>query len=276
VSVALTARRRIPATTSIFAIRQDGPFWYSLRGGSLNLETNHRVERWSSHLMLGGTVSRVRSPGDDTPPGSKRWLAFSEIGLSGSRFTQGRRTTGSLSLQLAAGERDVADIRRFIATGTITSTQIPFALTAQFGTSASDAITEQFTLGGTPPTMLPSGVLSQFIPQPALSPFFVGKHLETYKLSVPFGGARLYGWAGRVYPDRAAPRFERVVGAEWSASFVTVPVLGTPAARLTVGAGRWMNRRDVLRQVPFDPAIYVSPSGQVQFYITTQFGDWAR
>ena len=92
---------------------------------------------------------------------------------------------------------------------------------------------------------------------------------------MPFGVTRLYGWAGRAHNEGDGAPLERVLGLESSWSFVTVPVLGTPAARVTVGAGRWMNRRDVLLQ---DPAgrVFVTPSGKIQVYLTTQFGDWAR
>jgi hypothetical protein len=200
---------------------------------------------------------------------------YYEDALSVSRFRRGRRTTGTVSLHFANGSRDHLGIYRYIGTGTVSSTEIPFAFTAQVGLVHTQAPLEKFVIGGAPPLMVPTGVLSQFIAQPALSPFFTGQHLETYRLAVPFGGARLYGWAGRAY-DGAGPRFERVLGAEWSTSIVAIPVLGTPAARATIGAGRWMNRRDVLRQNPLDPSVFITPSGKIQFYITTQFGDWSR
>ena len=275
-SLAATWRRRLPTTASLFAIRQDGPFWYDLRGGSLSFDKAFRVERWSTRSVIGGSWSRVQSPVEPSAAGAARWLAFTELGWSASRFRNGRRTTGSLSIHSAAGERDRTDIRRFIATGSITSTEIPFAFTAQAGMSHTDALSERFTLGGTPPLMLPAGVLSQFVAQPALSPFFVGERLETYKLSVPFGMARVYGWAGRAYDDTNQSPLERVLGVEGSASFAAIPVLGTPAARITVGAGRWMNHRTVLRGSPLDSRVYIVPGGKVQFYVTTQFGDWAR
>jgi hypothetical protein len=275
-SLAITQRNRLPLTLAAFAIRQDGPFWYSLRGGSLSSEWAVRHERWSTRLLAGATWSRAKSPGEDTPPGSKRSLGYLEYALSASRFRGGRRTTGSLAVHVADGKRERDRIQRIIATGAVSSTEIPLAFTAQIGVSETSAPTEQFTIGGNPPTMLPPGVLSQFIAQPALSPFFSGEHLETYRLSVPFGALRLYGWAGRAFPDGQAPPFERVIGLEGSASIVAIPVLGTPAARLTAGVGRWMNHRDLLRQNPLDPAVLVTPGGSVQFYVTTQFGDWAR
>jgi hypothetical protein len=275
-SLAIASRRRIPTTLSLFALRQDGPFWYDLRGGSLSFDKAFRVERWSTRTAIGGSWSRVESPVEPSAAAAERWLAFTELGWTASRFRNGRRTTGAFSIHSAAGQRDRNDIRRFIATGSISSAEIPFTFTAQAGLSLSDALSERFTLGGTPPLMLPAGVLSQFVAQPGLSPFFVGERLETYKLSVPFGLARIYGWAGRAYDDADLSPLERILGIEGSASFAAIPVLGTPAARITVGAGRWMNHRMVLRGNPLDSRVYIAPSGKIQFYVTTQFGDWTR
>lgn len=276
VSVAMTARRRVLTTTSLFAVQRDGPFFRRLIGGSANLESAHRVERWSTRAMLGGTMGSAEGP--TTDPAFKReqrWLAFGELNASANRFRGARRTTAAASLHLTSGDYDGKGVRRFIAAGSVTSTEIPFSFTAQIGAAETDAATERFTIGGTPPSMVPAGVLSNYIAQPALSPFFTGKLLETYRLSVPFGVTRLYGWAGRAHNEGDGAPLERVLGLESSWSFVTVPVLGTPAARVTVGAGRWMNRRDVLLQ---DPAgrVFVTPSGKIQVYLTTQFGDWAR
>ena len=276
VSLSVTARRRLQATTSLFAIQRDGPFFYRLNGAALILESQHRLERRSTRALLGGTFSSADGPRID--PGFKsdlRWLAFSEIGASASRFRAGRRTTASVSVHAAIGTAEPDQVRRFIATGSVVSTELPFAFTAQVGAVEASNPDEQFTIGGTPPSMIPPAVMAQLIAQPALSPFFVGKRLETYRLSVPFGLARLYGWAGRAHaPGDSAP-LERVLGIEGTASIVAIPVLGTPAARVTIGAGRWMNRREVVLQ---DPAgrVFVAPSGNLQFYLTTQFGDWAR
>jgi hypothetical protein len=275
-SLSVTARRRVPIVASMFGVHQDGPFSYSLKGGSLSAGMDHRVERWSGRMMAGGTWSAVRGAQNENALVEDRWLAFGEVGLTASRFRAGRRTTSALTLHAASGMRDVDEVRRVIATGTISSTEIPFAFTAQLGISESKASAERFTIGGTPPMMLPTGILSQFIAQPALSPFFTGEHLETYRLSIPFGGARLYGWAGRAFNDGESLPLERVIGAEWSSSLVAIPVLGTPAARAMVGVGRWMNGRDVLRQNPVPSAVFITPGGKIQFYITTQFGDWSR
>ena len=272
-TVAMTARRRLPTTLSLFGVMQPGPFGYDLRGGSMTTEATHRVERWSSRSMVGGSWARASNPGESR---TARWLAVTEQSLSATRFRNGRRTTGSVSLHYAWGERGRNDIRRFIGTGNVSSTEIPIALSAQLGFSESAAVSERFVIGGNPPLMLPTGVLSQFVAQPALSPFFVGTHLESFRASVPFGPARVYGWAGRAYDGGSRPPFEQVLGIEGSASIVAIPVLGTPAARITVGAGRWMNHRIALRQNPLDPAGYTSPSGRIQLYVTTQFGDWTR
>jgi hypothetical protein len=224
--------------------------------------------------MLGGTSSRATSP--EEIDDASRTLFFQEVSASATRHRAGRRTTGQLSMHAAMGERAEEGVGRFIASAGITSTELPFAFTAQYGRVSSGPLSERFSIGGNPPTMLPAGVLSQFITQPGLPAFFVGERLETYRLAVPFAGARLYGWAGRAYDDGPAPPLERVVGAEWSASIAAISALGTPAARATIGVGHWIDRRVLTRQVPLDPAVYIAPTGDYRFYITTQFGDWSR
>src|SRR5205085_970850 len=135
-------------------------------------------ERSSLRVLAGATWSRAKTPGDAAPAGSSRWLYYIDEAFSVSRFRDGRRTTASLSLQSADGKLGRIRIQRFMATGTVSSTEIPFAFSAQHGLAATDASTERFTIGGNPPTMLPTGVLSQFIAQPALSPFFTGERLQ--------------------------------------------------------------------------------------------------
>ena len=269
-TIAIT-QRRLSMTLSGFAVRQPGPFWYELGGGALHSEGIMRRERTSLRGLVGVTWSAARSPGED----GNRFLYYLDESFSASRFRSGRRTTATVGANLTMGERAGIHVDRNVITGAISSTEIPFALTAQWGYTTSGPVTEHFVLGGNPPTMLPTGVVSQFIAQPALSPFFVGKRLETYRFSIPFAGVRLYGWAGRAYTGEA-PRLEQVLGAEYTASIVAIPVLGTPAARVLIGAGRWMNHHTVLRQDSFDSPAYVAPGGNIQFYITTQFGDWTR
>lgn len=274
--VTLTSRTRVPSVISAFALRQDGPFRHTLSGGAASIDLlTYRFTRLSSRLAVGGTWASAAIPLAGMPPQSGRWLQVADFSGSVSRYRDGRRTTAALVLHSANGRRDDASISRFIATWGVSSTEIPFTFTAQLGRSRSAWELERFTLGGNPPLLAPPGVLAQYIAQPALPPFFVGEKLETYRLSVPFVGARAYAWAGRAF-DGPAPQFERVLGAEWTGSIVAIPALGTPAARATVGVGRWMDHRFVLRQMTPDPAVYGTPRGKVQFYFTTQFGDWAR
>lgn len=269
VTLSLTRRGRSAITASGFSLRQDGPFEFDLRGAAVSLDYAVRRERSSIRAIVGGSWARSTTPVD-----ADRWQRFIEETISFSRFRNGRRTTLQIFGHSSIGRLDDARIDRFIVGGGISSTEIPFSFTAQFG-DAPRSTPEPFVIGGSPPTLAPPGVLSQYIPQPALSPFFVGPAFQTLRLAIPFGGLRLYDWLGRAYTG-SAPRFEQVVGAEWTMSVVAIPVLGTPAARVIIGAGRWMNRRDVLRQTPASPAVYITPGGKTQFYITTQFGDWAR
>jgi Tol biopolymer transport system component len=271
ITASLTSRRVTPVTLSVFALRQDGPLQYTLRGGAAAGEFTRRVERFSYRVFNEGSVSLWQE--DPLVPQAMRWLWSGGGTVSRSRFNNGRRTTGQLSLRGTYGRRDDSPIGSLIGVATVASTEVPITATAQFGVTDRGS-PEPFVIGGNPPTLAPPGVLVNAIAQPALSPFFIGEKLETYRVAVPFFGARLYGWAGRAFTN-VTPPLERVVGAEWTGSIEAIPVLGTPAARATIGIGRWMNRREVLQNPP-SPRLLVAPKGNIQFYITTQFGDWTR
>lgn len=275
-AVSLTRRSRVSQNVAAFALRHGGPLAQSTRGGSAWLELPYRVERFSLRATAGATWSRARGDEQQSPAGHARWFGFAEGSASMTRFREGKRTTGQLTLHGAEGRRGDSRIGRVLGTGSLTSTEIPLSFTAQFGIVATTAAPERFIIGGSPPTLAPPAVFAQHIVQPALPPVFDGKRLETYRLSAPFGAARLYAWLGRAYDDGQPPPFERVIGVEWSASIAPIAVLGTPAARATIGAGRWLNRRDAFWQAPGDPAIRIAPKPPLQFYLTTQFGDWAR
>jgi hypothetical protein len=103
-------------------------------------------------------------------------------------------------------------------------------------------------------------VLAQLVAMPGLASVAVGKQVETYRLSIPVAGARLYSWLGRAYAG-PAPRFETVNGIEWSESIARVSLLGTPAGRIIGGIGRTGDLR---------------ADGHYQLYVITQFGDWPR
>jgi hypothetical protein len=273
VLVSLTNRTRVPTVASLFSVRQDGPFWYSMRGAAAAMELARRTELRGQRATFGASWSMVRSPSEN--PDATRFLLFSDLATSATRFRSGRRTTGTLGLHYAVGKRGSESIDRILGTASVTSSEARFSFVAQLGMTAQGS-PEPFVIGGSPPTMMPTGVLSQHIAQPALSPFFVGRRLETFRLSVPLAGAQVYGWMGRAYDATQGAPFERVLGAERLVSIAGIPILGTPAARATVGVGRWMNQRPLLRLNPGNPAAVVAPTGKFQLYITTQFGEWVR
>jgi hypothetical protein len=106
VAISLTRRSLVSQNISAFALRQDGPFWQSTRGGAAWLDFAHRVERFSFRALTGATWSRARGVEHASAAGDARWFGFSEGTLSITRFKQGKRTSGQLTLHGAHGKRD--------------------------------------------------------------------------------------------------------------------------------------------------------------------------
>ena len=271
----LTSRTRIPWSVSAYYVAQEGQYWRGLRGMATSAEVSRRFESRAIRATAVGTASHASNDFFGQSEWATRALVYGEMAASIARHRDGRRTTAGAQLSGAAGKNGSSRIAHILATATISSTEVPLVLSGTIGESDSDHPGEQFMIGGHPATMLPPGIMSQLIAMPALPPVFVGRHLQTYRIGVPLFGLQLYAWGGRAWSG-PRPGFERVFGAEWSASIAQISALGTPGARITAGVGYWQNQGTGIR--PYvDNRLYIDPSRRAaQAYVLTQFGDWAR
>jgi hypothetical protein len=259
----LTSRGKIRSTLGLFAAEQAGAIPRSLRGGALALELGTRRERFSLKAIAGASGARSRViTGPSLEDNATRLLAFADGSASATRYREGKRTTGQVGATIAYGRLGELPIGHAILRAGVTSTELPFTASALLGTSRPGNASEQLVIGGYPPTLLPPGVATHFIAMPALPATFIAKNVEAYRVSIPVGAAHLYSWAGRAGHTLREARFEYVDGLEWTGSIGAISVLGTPAAKLNLGVGRWRNP--------------VAGVGRWQGYLTTQFGDWIR
>jgi hypothetical protein len=263
-SAMLTGRGVLRSALALFAVGQDRPFSRNLAGGAVLSELAWRREYASLRGTLGASVARSRFITPTAADTATRALGFAEAAGGVTRYHDGRRTSASMGVTTAYGRHGSSPIGHVLLNAGIASTEIPFTASATIGASLSDIAAEQFIIGGHPPTLLPPGVLTHFISMPALPQLLVGKNVEAYRAAIPVAGVQLYTWAGRAGSTLSALPFEHVDGIEWTASIGQVAVLGTPAARVSLGLGRWRNRPETIS------------TNRWQAYLTTQFGDWMR
>ena len=260
ISGILTFRGRINTFVAGFGAEQPWLISRWIRGGAVGGELTHRVERYGARALFSASGGSIKT---DLLTGGQRdsYKSFF-TDLSASRTRQRDLTRTTLQLQAQASYETIGggSARRVLATGILANVAPSFTFTAQRGISDGNSPEQQFVLGGQPASLFPPGVLSQLVAMPGLANIAVGKRIETYRLSIPVAGARIYSWLGRAYAG-AAPRLEMVNGIEWSQSIARVSLLGTPAGRITGGIGR-----------TGDSGV----DGHYQLYVTTQFGDWPR
>jgi hypothetical protein len=275
-SLAFSSRAsRLSWTLSGFMVRQGqfSPISTVLHGGAISIDASHRVETSFRRLSIGGNVSALQtSSGSD----GLRALSFATLATGLTRYGDGTRTAMQVSATGVAGNSDGAAVRRGTVTATIELGPNPVVATGTAGAVNTTSLFEQFAVGGLTPVLLHPSVLSQRVAMPVLpTTYAIGKTLLTYRVSVPLLGARLYWWGAKVGNDSSA-RWQHVQGLEWSTAISQVSIVGTPAARITAGIGKWV---DGPRAAPLlvNGAIYTPRQRSLtQLYIMTQLGDWAR
>ncbi|HET9426257.1 MAG TPA: hypothetical protein VFO55_12890 [Gemmatimonadaceae bacterium] len=263
-SATLTSRGILRSAVAAFAVDQDRPFSRNLAGGAVFSELAWRREHGSLRGSLGASAARSRYVTPSLADTATRMVGFAEAAGGVTRYREGRRSSASMGVTTVYGRHGSSPIGHVLLSAGVTSTEVPFMASATVGASLSDLAVEQFIIGGPPPTLLPPGVLTHFISMPALPPLFTGKNVEAYRGAIPVAGLQLYTWAGRAGSTLSALPFQHVDGIEWAASIGQIAVLGTPAARVSLGAGRWRNKPPTVT------------ANRWQAYLTTQFGDWTR
>jgi hypothetical protein len=215
-------------------------------GGELTVDGARSYDTWASHYRLGGSVSRLRV---DIPSigveGSSRQrsLIFGDGALTYVQRGDRSSLTESISGNVAGGRSLDTRFARAVASATLATSGaavLPVTVIASYGRADRDApIFEQFSIGGIASPLIDHGLLAQRFPMPVLpSGTSINSSAFTYRVSLDTKPLALYLYSGSTAP--AGERFatwNRVIGADWSASVPAIPVAGTPAARALVGVG---------------------------------------
>ncbi len=227
-----------------------------LAGGSLMLDGSLLYDAWALRYRAGGSVADLSLANPDAEQAPRatttRAVAFAAASLGAVQRSDAATLTESLSARGTAGSEFNAPVRRIVATAALSlsgSGTIPLSVASTFARVNADApVFEQPAIGGGPVTILPSDVLSQRLEMPALpSAISVGSSAFVYRVALDTRPLALYWWGGSTASLVCSPicpaleskfsRWNRVAGAEWTASVASIPMAGTPAVRARVGIG---------------------------------------
>jgi len=218
-----------------------------LAGAELALDGSSSFDTWGTRYRVGGTVSRIRV---DLPSSlriagasSRRDIAFGDGAVSLAQRGDHSTITESLTASIALGQSFSQRFSRGVASATLATSgnaMVPLVATATYGRTESDApIFEQFSLGGAPSPLIDRALLTQRFSMPVLpSGIRIGSSAFAYRATLNTRPLALYLYAGST--AAAGQRFaiwNRVVGADWSASIPAIAIAGTPPARAQFGVG---------------------------------------
>jgi hypothetical protein len=164
-----------------------------------------------------------------------------DVTLAAVQRGDGITLNESLAWRAADGKAFDTRIDRQLVTGTLSMggrAAIPLSVTSTYGRTRTDAPSfEQFAVGGGPIALIPSQVMSQRIPMPALpSATMVGPSVFTYRGAIDTRPLALFVWGGSTAASGSRfARWQRVLGAEWTESVGSIPMVGTPPARAQFG-----------------------------------------
>jgi hypothetical protein len=236
-----------------------------MRGALATMALNRSTESRALRIAVGGVTSRVdRSPA----PVAGRWFGFADGGVALSDATG--RTTKSLAVRgaLTAGATDAEKISRAIVGSTArfgVAGMGAIAATALYGRNqATYGMFERFSIGGSPVAVFHPVLLQQRIAMPALAAGILGgDQVATGRVALQLGsGVEAYVWGGTAWNLNDTPGgWEQVRGVEWNGALPAVGTAGTPAARITAGAGA---RSDA------------SGKKRITSYVVMGFGDFWR
>jgi hypothetical protein len=217
-----------------------------LQGGELALENLWTFDTRVFRYRAGGSAAHQRNEIADvatTKTVATRALGFLDAGLSLSHRNDASTLTLGISGNYSGGTSDDRSFRRSIGTVSmsVSGTGLP-TLVASAGVGAVNrdaALFEQFALGGGPSPLIDQATLTQRVVAPALpAGVQIGSSVIAYRASIATPGLVYYFWDGSTGSLVGAPRrWNRVTGAELSAAFPAIPLVGTPAARAQIGVG---------------------------------------
>jgi hypothetical protein len=217
-----------------------------LQGGELALENLWSFDTFAFRYRAGGSAAHQKNefamlPATQTV--ATRGLGFVDAGLALVHRNDAATFTLGLSGNYTGGTSDDRTFSR--STGILSASAAGLGLptlaaSAMVGAVTHDAsLFEQFALGGGPSPLIDQATLTQRVVMPALpAGVQVGSSLIAYRASMTTPSLTFYFWDGSTTAlGRAERRWNRVGGAEWSAAFPPIPLVGTPSARAQIGAG---------------------------------------
>jgi hypothetical protein len=221
-----------------------------LQGGELALDNAWAFDTHAFRYRIGGSAARQTNEFAEisaTKDVATRGLGFLDAGLSLSRRGDNGAIAFGLSGNYTAGTSADRSFHRSTGSAalSLSGSGLPaVGASAMVGAVNRDAaIFEQFALGGGPSPLIDQATLTQRVVMPALPVGVqVGSSASAFRGSVAMQPLVLYFWDGSTTPIAGTSRhWNRVAGADWSASFPPVPLVGTPAARAQIGAGLSMD-----------------------------------
>lgn len=217
-----------------------------IAGGALAIDGTYSYDTWASHYRFGGSVGRLRV---DVPsigligPTSQRNIAFGDGALTFVQRGDHSSLTESISANMAGGRSLEAQFTRGVVSATLATSGaavIPITATASYGRTNNDApIFEQFSVGGIASPLIDRALLAQRFAMPVLpSGISINSSAFAYRVALDTRPLALYLYSGSTAPaGRRFVTWNRVIGADWSASVPAIPIAGTPAARGIIGVG---------------------------------------
>jgi len=222
-----------------------------LSGGSLSLSASTALEERDARLRLLGSIARLAREGDSadvagvigSTDATTRGLGVIEVSASWQRRRDAWRASAGLGGNIAYGTTGDRAVRRYLGSarvGLSAGGLLGIAASALLGdVNASADPFEQFSLGGSPSTLMDESLLAQRIVMPVLpTGIDVGPKVFAYRVSIPLAPLSPYFWAASTTPrDGRFENWHRVAGADFNISVPRIPLLGTPAARGQIGIG---------------------------------------
>ena len=216
-----------------------------LTGAELTADATRQYDTWAARLRLGANAAHFHL--DSVPPGeaadgSSRVLAFGDGAVAFTQRSGGGSVTESLSGNGAIGRTLGSQFSRGLFSAALSahaSAGIGISASAFYGRVSGGGPFEAFAIGGNAPSFLDRASLAQRIEMPALpTAISIGSSVLTYRVALPTQPLSLFVWGGSTTPaGERFSRWNRVIGFETTQRVSAIPVIGTPPARLRLGAG---------------------------------------
>jgi len=236
-------QRTSSLANDLTAIRFDS----DLIGGDAMLDGSLLYDAWALRYRVGGSVANLGLADPNAPlvprVTTTQAIAFADLGLAAVQRGDAATLTESLSARGTLGQAFDADVRRIVATATLSLSGrgvIPLSVASTYGRTNADApVFEQLALGGGPVSPLPVDVVPQRLAMPVLpSVIMVGSSAFTYRAALDARPLALYWWGGSTaIAGEPFTRWQRVAGVEWTQAVASIPMAGTPPVRAQIGIG---------------------------------------